>query len=484
MSPDRSYQGADNERVDITGRALRGAPPWLVSAVFHFGLIIILGLMLLPLRENNQINLDASIYAEELGDQLEFDLPAAGLEDDADEEPVLTPENLPEVDDPFATAAEADVVLGGNVSTDQMPSMQIGLALKGRSEGMKKMLLGRFGGNATTEAAVQRGLAWLARNQNKRDGSWSLLWPYRSGGLTENKMAATAMALLAFQGAGNTHEDGKYKSNVQRGCYWLLKEQDKNGCFFNGDGFNHRFYTHGQCMIAICELLGMSGDERFREPAQRAVQYCVKTQSPQGGWKYRPNGRSDVSVTGWIVMALQSAKMAGLEVPSDCLARVEKYLDAVGREGGSRYPYEHGGTPTPAMTAEALLCRQYLGWTRDDPRMIKGVDYITLPENLVSYSRNRNVYFWYYAAQVTHHMGGEYWQRWNGAMRQAVPEKQTKEGKEAGSWAPDMADSFEVHGGRLYVTCLSIYMLEVYYRHLPIYTKIYPSSMPVPGTGQ
>ena len=58
------------------------------------------------------------------------------------------------------------------------------------------------------------------------------------------------------------------------------------------------------------------------------------------------------------------------------------------------------------------------------------------------------------------------------------------EGKEAGSWAPDMADSFEVHGGRLYVTCLSIYMLEVYYRHLPIYTKIYPSSMPVPGTGQ
>jgi len=27
--------------------------------------------------------------------------------------------------------------------------------------------------------------------------------------------------------------------------------------------------------------------------------------------------------------------------------------------------------------------------------------------------------------------------------------------------------------GRLYVTVLSIYMLEVYYRHLPIYANVY-----------
>ena len=463
----------NDDRIDLTELAMRGAPPWLLSAVFHFGVIIILGLMLLPLRDNNQINLDASIYSEELGDQLEFDSPLAGLENDSSEEPVLTPESLPEVDDPFATPPEVNIVLDGHMSTDSMPSPQIGLALQGRSKGMKKSLLGRYGGNATTEEAVERGLAWLAKNQNEKDGSWSLMGPYRSGGRLENREAATAMALLAFQGAGSTHQKGKYKDNVRRAWDWLLKQQDKDGCFFKSQGFNQRFYTHGQCTIAICELLGMTGDERFRKPAEQAVEYCVKSQSPRGGWRYMPNGSSDVSVTGWIVMALQSAKMAGIEVPSETFGNVAKFLDSVAREDGTRYPYRSGEMTTPAMTAEALLCRQYMGWPHTDRRLRSGADYITLPEYLVNYSRNRNVYFWYYATQVAHHMEGEWWQRWNGAMRQAVPAAQVKGGAESGSWAPDMKDAFEVHGGRLYVTCLSIYMLEVYYRHLPIYTKVY-----------
>ena len=63
-----------------------------------------------------------------------------------------------------------------------------------------------------TQAAVARGLEWLARNQ-QRDGSWSLAGPYSDGvdSHEENQAAATAMALLAFQGDGNTHMDGKYK---------------------------------------------------------------------------------------------------------------------------------------------------------------------------------------------------------------------------------------------------------------------------------
>ena len=58
--------------------------------------------------------------------------------------------------------------------------------------------------------------------------------------------------------------------------------------------------------IAICELYGMTGDEEFREPAQRAVDYCVEIQSPEGGWRYFPGTGSDLSVTGWFVMALQN----------------------------------------------------------------------------------------------------------------------------------------------------------------------------------
>ena len=54
---------------------------------------------------------------------------------------------------------------------------------------------------------------------------------------------------------------------------------------------------------------------------------------------------------------------------------------------------------------------------------------------------------------------------WSSIRRQAGPDK--------GSWDPKgkSPDAWAVRdqGGRLYVTCLSLYMLEVYYRHLPIY---------------
>ena len=117
------------------------------------------------------------------------------------------------------------------------------------------------------------------------------------------------------------------------------------------------------------------------------------------------------------------------------------------------------------MTAEGLLCRQYLGWKHEDPRLQNGVKLISMDP--IDMNR-RNVYYWYYATQVMHHMGGDVWDSWNRVMRQEIPEAQTREGPEAGSWSPT-GDQWGPHGGRLYVTCLSIYMLEVYYRHLPIY---------------
>ena len=460
---------------EIATVAARRAPPWLISAVFHMSVLILMALIWLPMRDDRQISLEAETYAESLGDQLMFDSPLAGNAPEGLDEPVLTPDNLPEVEDPFAAPSEMEVLLNGTTATSDLHAPEIGLALRGRSVGMKKSLLGRYGGTATTEAAVERGLEWLARNQ-KRTGEWNLKGPYGNGGTMENDTAATAMALIAFQGAGHTHkQEGRFLENVRRGWNWLLKQQDSDGNFFHDGGMNHRYYTQGLCGIALCELYGMTYDPALREPAEKTIQNLIDAQGTMGGWKYQPQVSSDVSVTGWVVMALQSAKMAGVKVPQDTLDRVGRFLDMVAQEDGSRYPYERGRMATPAMTAEALLCRQYLGWARDDPRLVRGVEWITSPENLVNYATSRNSYFWYYATQVTHHMEGDYWKRWNEAMRQAVPEQQVKKGREAGSWAPAEDDSFDIHGGRLYVTCLSIYMLEVYYRHLPIYANIYPA---------
>ena len=217
------------------------------------------------------------------------------------------------------------------------------------------------------------GLAFLQRQQ-RQDGSWSLNGPYSGGAYNENVEAATAMALLAFQARNNTHQNGKFQKQVKGGIDYLLKVQGPDGNFYTGNRQDW-LYTHAQCTIVICELYGMTKDSHLRLPAEKAVKFCVEAQDALGGWRYRPRMDSDTSVTGWMVMALQSCCMAGLEVPQETLKRVSEYLDRVTQDG-SLYSYQVGQHPDPVMTAEALLCRQYLGWNQYDPKLVAGVQYL------------------------------------------------------------------------------------------------------------
>ena len=451
--------------IDV-GAFLRESPPWLVSAVVHMVALIVLGLWAVATNLDVPFILEAR-YAEELG---ELDLDAiddfSPLDQIEIEQTEFTPDDLPIVDDPLLLPDMVEIEPDGALFSSTTPSVAIGVALTGREPGMREALRDAYGGTALTENAVMEGLRWLARVQ-RSNGSWSLRGPYSDGANRENAEAATAMAMLAFQGHGHTHQplaNDPFPRVLPRAWNWLRDRQHDDGHFF-GDVGDARLYTHAQCTIALCELYAMTRDDELRKPAQRAVDYCVKYQTPQGGWRYSPGTGNDLSVTGWFAMALQSARMAGLEVPSETFKRLSSYLDTVQKEYGSRYSYQRRQGATPAMTAEGLLCRQYLGWQRDDPRLADGVEYLLkyLPD-----WDERNTYHWYYATQVMHHMEGEPWQRWNGVTRQLLPERQVKRGRDRGSWDPT-GDRWGSQGGRLYSTCLCIYMLEVYYRHLPLY---------------
>lgn len=340
--------------------------------------------------------------------------------------------------------------------------------LEGRQTGNKEDLLNAYGGTAVTEGAVKLGLEWLARNQ-RDDGLWSLQGPYQNPGSLEDVIAASAMALLVFQGAGHTPNGDRadpFTQVVAKGCKGLLKHLNSENEFPTRTSIRGG-YTEAICTIALCELYGMTKDHRYRRPAAEALKYCIAAQSSQGGWRYIPNTDSDTSVTGWYLMALQSARMAGFHVDRGVLQKVAGYLDNVASHNGERYGYQAGTAATLSMTAEGLLCRQYLGWPQDDPRLIGGTSYLL--ENLPNWN-DRDVYYWYYATQVTHHMEGTYWDEWNKVMRELLPAKQVKNGAERGSWDPQ-GDKYGSVAGRLYVTCLSLYQLEVYYRHLPIYQQ-------------
>jgi hypothetical protein len=403
------------------------------------------------------------------------------------------------VDNPLASPKPVEPTsLAPSPPTITVPNTPVFPALlTGRNPGDRDARLAKGGGGIGTEAAVVKGLQWLCRVQ-RMDGSWSLAGKFADGispvYQNDNPTAATAMALLAFQGFGvtpytkNEHVPEEFVNATARGWQWLLKRQqrenDEHGCFFRretGDVSinSHRFYTHGLCTIAVCELYQMTEREMYRQAAQDAVDYCVRNQDEYGGWRYgQPNNipDSDVSVTGWIVMALQTARAAGLTVPHETFDKVTKFLDTVSRNGGGFYIYRDyaGEGVTLAMTAEGLFCRELLGWQQDDKRLREGLDWLVEEQNLIRFDDkyHRDCYYWYYATQALHHYGGEHWKKWNAKLINELPKYQTKSGKEVGSWSPKtpVEDTWGYSsGGRLMTTCFSIYILEVYYRHVRLY---------------
>ena len=97
--------------------------------------------------------------------------------------------------------------------------------------------IGSQGGTKNSERSVAAALNWIARHQS-RDGSWSLA-DYRlrckdstcSGpGTYASNPAATALALLPYFAAGQTHETkGPYRKTIYDGLYWLMRNQKRWG---------------------------------------------------------------------------------------------------------------------------------------------------------------------------------------------------------------------------------------------------------------
>src|SRR5690606_32882573 len=218
---------------------------------------------------------------------------------------------------------------------------------------------------------------------------------------------------------------------------YLVEQQGERGDIFpeRGDASSQlRFYSHGIAALALCEAYGMTGDAELKEPAQKALDYIMETQQERlNGWRYFEQTSSDLSVTGWQMMALRSGQLAGLRVDQETYQRVEKFVDACRDPGGDRAlfrynPYitlrdprsqQHGRNPGTVMTSVGMLMQLYLGETRESRRMQIGADH--LMKNLPTHGEEdlplapsstpanplRDTYYWYYATQVMFHMGGD-----------------------------------------------------------------------------
>jgi hypothetical protein len=350
-----------------------------------------------------------------------------------------------------------------------------GAAFVGRTGGRER-LLESGGGDAATEGAVQMALAWLARHQSA-DGTWqaaSFLDSCRTKGCegrgeAEYAEATTALALLPFLGAGHTHKAGPWKDTVKRGVLALAARQRADGSFGTDA---KRGYACAIATLALAEAYGLTGTPSLREPAQLAVDHLVRTQSPQGGWRYHPgDGAADSSITGWAAVAVGAARKAGLQVPQRTIDGASAWFANV-RDDQGQYGYLSRGGGTASLLGVATFAQLMLGTDPESPKLAPTFD--LLERRLPRLSRGpddaseeygvADPIHWTYGALAAFQRGGGTWKVWNDRLRAAVLPSQVRDDSEArGSWPPMGATGR--HGGRVVTTVFCTLALEVYYRY-------------------
>jgi len=320
----------------------------------------------------------------------------------------------------------------------------------------------RFGG-VRARAAVDAALHWLATHQEP-DGIWDAS---KYEGASTSNPAVSGLALMALMGGGHTIRKGEYRRNVLRGVEALMRLQREDGAVAEN------MYCHSIATIALCEAYGRARDERVGKAARKATDYCQKRANPDGGWRYTPSHViSDMSVSGWVMMALKTAKLAQIKFDHKVYSQGMSFVDSVTDRGASKdsngvvtYQYSpdqrYESNSRPAMTSAGMMIRQFSGVGVKSHLLIKGAE---LTRDLPPHWGQKDFYLWYYATYAMHNMGGEYRVWWNRRIRDVLLANQCKEGDNAGSWDPQ-GDRWARAAGRVYTTALGALCLEVYYRY-------------------
>lgn len=366
-----------------------------------------------------------------------------------------------------ARPAAEDEAEGSN-SEAELANLKVKLLEKA---GTKRFL--DSGGTVESEEAVQLGLQWLASQQNA-DGSWA---PNGGGRARASGVTTTALAVLPFLARGETHKGSQdintYTKQVEHALQYLMSQQRPDGDLRGGSNM----YTHALATMALCEALGLTNDPMLKGPCQRAIDFLIRAQARDHGWRYTPAPpNSDLSVTSWCLMALKSGQMAGIHIPRETLEPATEFLRSCSRPDGG-YGYTRGSPghspPTPAvMTSAGLVCRHYLVSSSghasgEDTRssLNRTVDIILKNPPKANV---KNYYYWYYSMYALLPVGGEAWRQWNPQVRDLLVSLQDRQNPNfKGSWDPQGAYQLQA-AGRVGVTALALLTLEVYYRHLPL----------------
>ena len=277
----------------------------------------------------------------------------------------------------------------------------------------------------------------VLRSQQSPEGSWN---EQAGVGFTPDPGRVTALAILAYLGAGYDHmTPNMYRLTVKSGLDWLVAQQGQDG------RLGVSVADHATAAMALAEAYGMTCDPALRGPAQRAKD-CLRrwqVRSPHAGAGAWPaqvvNDHSDtevlvdVSTTRWATMAIKSGKAAGLDV-GDSLPQIEFWLARTLVSLSAEQLAEHGvpsrflaspdvqvpHSDAAEATAAMAVIVVFVGRTPGDPQLGALVERLRVTRLAALHAGDPLLLGDDYATGLALAFQQTHWQAWAGACRERV----------------------------------------------------------------
>lgn len=314
------------------------------------------------------------------------------------------------------------------------------------------------------DKSIERALQYLSSNQ-KEDGTFN--------GRYGNTAAIPSLAGMAFLSKGYLPGSGKYSETLYKCLDCVLKLADMNPkSRFPGfmGGVGGAMYAHSIGTLFLSEISGMVNDEyqvRIDAVLPHAIKLIVDAQnikkrrdSDVGGWRYQPNAQdSDLSCSGWALMALRSARLNGADIPDEAIEKAVLYIKRTQTQDG-RFSYQSNGGNADTLSGAGILCLELCG-RHLDPASLKAAKYLSNVYKKTLLHSGHRYYALYYTSQGLFQLGGDYWRNFESWMHKEYLKRQ----KPDGSWQSDSV------GSEPYATAMTALALAVPYRMLPIYQR-------------
>ncbi len=291
------------------------------------------------------------------------------------------------------------------------------------------------------ESAIARGLQALLNSQHS-DGSWG-----------NHKVASTSLSLMAFMVKGQFPGRPPNGQSLSRAVDFLIQTAKKNPDGYMGASM----YEHGLATLALSEVSGMVNRADVHDTLKKAVGVILKAQNFKGGWRYKPQPNdADLSATVMQIVALASAKEAGIMVPDETIKKAIGFVKFCNDKKSGGFGYTGPSGPAFERSAAGVMSLMMCG-ERDSEMVKNGIAYLVKQPMGIFTNTEHYYYGHYYAIQVMYQAGEDHYQAWYPKIRDALLKKQGEDG----NWK----DSHQIG------TQMAILILGVPYRFLPIYQR-------------